>query len=118
MLRQLFAQLLTVRPQLSRNRHAAAAVLFRPTPNFNSASANAGIFVKDVDDLELTSFTHLKVVEVVSRGNFNRAGTFFRISVLVRHDGDGTINNRQHDVLADQIRIALVLRMNGNRRIA
>ena len=54
----------------------------------------------------------------MGRRDLHRARALFRVSIFVRDDGDQTPNDRQAHELADQMLIAFVLGMDGNRRIA
>ncbi|CCK17248.1 hypothetical protein BN136_3258 [Cronobacter universalis NCTC 9529] len=62
--------------------------------------------------------TDFIVVEVVRRGDFHAASAFFHIGVFVADDRDAAVNQRQHDILADQIFITRIFRVYGNAGIA
>ena len=67
---------------------------------------------------QVVAHGNLKVVRVVGGGHLNCAGTEFLFDVFIAHHGNGAVADGQHDVLAHQVRIALVLRVDGHAGIA
>ena len=47
------------------------------------------------------ALAHLKIVEIVRRGNLDRAGTKLGVGVLVGDNGDLAVGQRQVNRLAD-----------------
>ena len=63
-------------------------------------------------------FSDLEVVRVVARRNLDAAGAEFHINVLVAEDRDFAVHNRQNAGLADEVLVALIVRIDGNAGIA
>ena len=74
--------------------------------------------VKDVDQRQIVALTDLEVVEIMSRGDLDRARALFRVGIFIGNNRDQTSNDRQAHELADQVLIALILRVHGHRRVA
>ena len=62
--------------------------------------------------------SHLKVVRVVRGSNLNNAGSEIRFNIIVRNNGDLTVNYRQNKCLAHKVLIAFVIRVYRNGGIA
>ena len=60
---------------------------------------------------------HLKVVGVVGRGNFHCAGSKLFVHIFVGNNGNFPSHQRQNQLLAHQMGVSLILRVNGNRRV-
>ena len=60
----------------------------------------------------------LEVVEVVRRRDLDRARALLRVGVAVGDDRDLAPDQRQHDGLADQSLIALIVRVHRDRGVA
>ena len=76
------------------------------------------IGVQDVDHFQIVALADFKVIEVVRRGDLDRTRARLRVSIVVANDRDHTTDERQFDVLANQILITLIRRINRNTRIA
>src|SRR5690554_3536636 len=76
---------------------------------------NVGVLRHDVDHGQVVAFAYGVVVEVVSGGDLHTAGAFFRIGVVVGHDGNAAVNQRQQHVLANQVLVAFIIRVHGHR---
>ena len=74
--------------------------------------------VQHPDGLQVMPEAHLEVVGVVGGGHFDAAGTELQIHVLVGHDGDLTVHQRQNAGLANQVLIPLVIGVNGHAGVA
>jgi hypothetical protein len=74
--------------------------------------------VHDVDRGQMMALADGEVVGVVRGSNFYRAGAEVAADPLVENNGNFAADERQAEFLAVQVQIALVFRMNGNRRIA
>ena len=60
----------------------------------------------------------LEVVGVVRRGHLDRAGAERRVDVVVGHHRDLPVQDRQQHGAADQVGVALVVRVHGHRHVA
>ncbi len=60
----------------------------------------------------------LEIVEVVRWGDLDRAGALLRIGIFIGDDRDAPSDQRQDRVPADEMPVALVLRVHGDRRVA
>ena len=69
-------------------------------------------------DRQIAALTDLVVVRVVRRRDLYHTGPLFHIGVLVAHDRDLLVQKRQDHVAAVQMLVALVLRVDRDRRIA
>jgi hypothetical protein len=74
--------------------------------------------VEHDDGREPVAAPHLEVVRVVRGRDLERAGAELRVDVLVGDDRDLAADERQHGHLADQVRVAAVLRVDGHRDVA
>ena len=70
------------------------------------------------DAAQIVTAADLKVVEVVSRGDLYAAGTEFAVHVGVRDNRNLTVAERQVNRVADEILVAFVLRVHGDRFVA
>ena len=70
------------------------------------------------DNLKVVAQTHLEVVGVMGGGHLHRAGTETDLAVLVTHDGDLAVHDRQDAGLADEVLEVLILGVHGNAGIA
>ena len=52
------------------------------------------------------------------RRNLDASRAELRIDVIVRDDGDVASDDRQHDLVADEVGISLIFRMHGNGAVA
>ena len=64
------------------------------------------------------AFTDFKVVKVMSRRNFNRTRTLFRIGMIIGNNRNNTINNRNNAIFSDKMCQFFVVFGNGNGGIA
>ena len=60
----------------------------------------------------------LEIVEVMRRRDLDRARAFFGIGIFVGDDRNAAADQRQDHVLADQMRVAFVVRMHRDRGVA
>ena len=60
----------------------------------------------------------LEIVEVMGRGDLDRAGALLRIGVFVRDDGNAAADQRQHTVLADELLVTVIIGMHCNGSVA
>ena len=73
---------------------------------------------KNVDHRQSVPTGDLEIVEVMRRGDLDRAGPLLGIGIGVGDDGDAAADQRQNRVLPDQIAIALVVGMDGDAGVA
>ncbi len=78
----------------------------------------AALLVEHVDARQRVAVADLEVVEVVRRRDLHRARALVRIGIFIGDDRNFAADQRQDHVLADEIRVALVLGMHGNAGIA
>ena len=64
------------------------------------------------------ALAHLEVVRVVARRNLNTAGAELHIDVLVTENRNLAVHDREDAGLADEVLVALVVRVDGNAGIA
>ena len=76
------------------------------------------VVIENIDLLEVVALAHLKVVGVVSRRDLDAAGPEFLIDVRVGDDRDLAVRQRQLQRLADDVGVALVVRIDRHGRIA
>ena len=76
------------------------------------------VLVEHEDLLEVVALTHLEVVRVVARRNLDAAGAELHVDVLVAEDRDLTVHDREDAGLADQVLVALVVRVDRDAGIA
>ena len=84
------------------------------TLEFATILIDGCIIVQNVDDGKIMTLTNLEIVRVMCRCNLNNTGSFFHICVLIANDGDGTVHDGKHNLLADQILVARIFRINCN----
>src|SRR5690554_7791820 len=79
---------------------------------------DVGILGHHVDHGQVVALAYGVVVEIVGRGDLHAAGAFFRVGVVVGHDGDPAVYQWQQYMLTDQVLVALVVRVHGHGRVA
>ncbi len=72
----------------------------------------------DVDRRQPVPTSDLEFVEVMRGVIFDGAGSLLRVRILVGDDQDPAADQRQDDVLADEVPVALVLRVDGHACVA
>ena len=77
-----------------------------------------GVLGEDVDHGERVALPDLVIVEVVRRGDLHAAGSLGHVGVLVAHDGDGTVDEREDDLLPDEVVIPRILGVHRDGGIA
>jgi hypothetical protein len=73
--------------------------------------------VQDVEAGQPVPPADLEVVRVVRRGHLDRPSTELRVHMRVSHHRDAPPGQRQPDLTADQVGIAGIVRMHGNRGV-
>ncbi len=76
------------------------------------------VLAQDVDHGQAVALAHLEVVEVVRRGDLHRARALLGIRILVGDDRNAAADDGQDHVLADEMLVALIVRVNGDRGVA
>ena len=76
------------------------------------------VLVEHENLLEVVALTHLEVVRVVARRNLDTAGAELHVNVLVAEDRDLAVHDREDAGLADQVLVALVVRVDRDAGIA
>ena len=74
--------------------------------------------VEHADPRQAVPLADLEVVEVVRRRDLHRAGALLRIGIVVGDDRDPAADQRQDHVLADQMAVALVVRIHRDAGVA
>ena len=75
-------------------------------------------FVHDVDGWQMVALAQGKVVGVVGGCDFHCAGAKFAADPFVQNDWNLAIHQRQAQLLAVEVRVALVFRMDGYGDVA
>ena len=76
------------------------------------------VFIDDNDGFQVLPQAHLIVVGVMGRGDLHRAGTEFRINIVIGDNGNYPVHDRQQDFFAYQLAVPLIFRIYSHRRIA
>ena len=71
-----------------------------------------------VDFGQVVAASNFKVVGIVRRSDFHRAGAKFAVHDKIVDDRNFAIHQRQQNHLADQMLVARVARMNGHGRVS
>ena len=79
---------------------------------FAAGCGHGCIVVHDLDDWQVMAAAYLIVVRVVCRCDFDNAGTKFHVNILVADNRDFSVEQRQYDIFANQVLIALILRVD------
>ena len=85
---------------------------------FVADERETALLIEHADLWQIVPPAHLEVVEVMRRRDLHRARAFFRIGIFVGDDRNPASHQRQDHVLADQARVALIVRMHRDRGIA
>ena len=77
-----------------------------------------GVGIQNIDHLQPVALADLEIVEIVRRGDLDRAAALLGIGIVVGHDPQAPADQRQDGVPADQVPVAPVFRMHGDGGIA
>ena len=88
------------------------------TISFGHRVVQRAVLVQDVDERKIVTLADLKVVEVVARRDLHRARALLGIGMFVGNNRNQTVRQRQPHLFADEIPVALVIGMHGNRSVA
>ena len=95
-----------------------AALITVQTAVFAAVFVHLAVVVEDADNLEIVPQADLKVVRVVRRGHLDRAGAEADLAVLIAHDRNFAVHDRQDAGLADEVLEFLVLGVDGDAGVA
>src|SRR4051794_29857987 len=73
---------------------------------------------ENVEGIQSMPPPDLEIVEIVRGRDLHRAGALLGVGVFVGHDRDGPSDEGQDGAAADQIAVALVVRVDGDARVA
>ena len=76
------------------------------------------VLVDALNLLQIVAQADFIVVRIVAGGHLDRAGAEAQLDVLVRNDGQFPSHQRENGVLAHQVLVALVIRMDGDAGVA
>ena len=85
---------------------------------FAAIFIDRGIIVHDVDLRQVVTLAYFEVIRVVSRCDLHSSGTELFVYIIIRNDRNLSSYKRQDHVLAYDILITLIIRMNGDRSIS
>ena len=91
---------------------------FEPAVALGHRVVQMRVAVEDVDHLETVPAADLEIVEIVRRGDLDRAAAHGRIGVFVGDDRDQPADQRQPHRFADEIGVALILGMDRDAGVA
>ena len=77
-----------------------------------------GVLVHRVEFRQVVTLANQEVVWIMSRRNLNHPSTKFRRYVVISNDFDLTVDQRHHNMLADQFLVAFIIWVYGNGLIA
>jgi hypothetical protein len=77
-----------------------------------------GLGVEHVDERQVVAPPDLEIVEVVRWRDLDRASALLRIGIFIGDDRDAPSDHREDGVAPDEVAVALVVRMNGDRDVA
>ena len=98
--------------------HDRLAGLVAVEPVVLAAVTDLRVLVDALHLLEIMAQADLVVVGVVAGRHLHRAGAEAELDVFVRHDRELAPHERQDRVLADEVPIALVVRVDGHAGVA
>ena len=87
------------------------------TCEFSTVLIDGSIVIHNVDDWKIVSLSYLKVIRIMCRSNLYNTGTKLHINIRILYDRNLTIHQWKHQLLTFQVRISLIIRMNGYRCI-
>ena len=98
--------------------HHAAACVEPIQPRVRPrCGAHLPVLGHHVDLRKLMPAPHFEIVRIVRRSYFHRPGAEFAIHISVGDDGNFAVHQRQQNLLAHQMPVALVFRMHRDRRV-
>ena len=79
---------------------------------------DGGVVVHDVDLRQVMALAHLEVVRVMRRRDLHRACTELFIYIVIRHDGDLSVYQRQDHIFPNDVLVSLIIRVYRDGSIA
>src|SRR5207248_1949372 len=76
------------------------------------------VFSDHLDFGQIMAAASFKIVEIVRGGELHDTGAELRVGEIVEDDGNLAVHQRQRDGAAVQVRVARVLRVDGDGRVA
>ncbi len=73
-----------------------------PAIGFGHGVGQMRVAIEDVDHFEVVPAADLEIVEIMRRGDLDRARAFLRVGVFNGDNRDHPADQRQHRVLAEQ----------------
>ena len=102
-----------------RLAHRDAGVLAGHAVKLGACVGDTALLVHHDGHVQVVAQAHLVVVGVVRRGDLHRAGAQLHVHVVVGNDLDlHAVAQRVLEDLADQVRVALVVRVDGDSDVA
>ena len=98
----------------ARARHAAV----EPAIGGGDVVIERGFRRHDIDERQAVPLPDLVVVEIVRRSDLHAAAAERRVDIGIADDGDVALRERQANAAADQVPVALIIRMHRDRRIS
>jgi hypothetical protein len=115
----LFAGLFTRKAGVSGRQTAVHIGVFSAIGvNHFGYIADAGVLGHDVDHYQVVALAHGVVVKVVGGGDLDAATAFFRVGVGVGENGNASAYQREVNEFANQVLVALIVRVHGHGSIA
>ena len=99
------------------HRQVTRGKAFHPGELRTGQLVQRAIRVHHVDDRQMVTQPDLKIRPVVRRSDFQHTGAEGHVNVRVGHDGDLGPRERTHRMLADQARVARIVRVDRHRRV-
>lgn len=105
-------------PSVGAERGDDGGAGFQPVQTLEGAvDGDDRVLVHDGEVRQTVALADLEVVGVVRRGHLDGAGAELRVDVLVGDDRDPASGERQFDLRADEVRVALVVGVDGDGRV-
>ena len=84
---------------------------------FSAEFIDNALVIQHADDLQIVTQTDFKVVRIMRRCHLDATGTEVHFSVIIGNDGNFFIHKRQNHILADDIPVALIVRIDANAAV-
>ena len=98
--------------------HCLAALIAIHALVLAAVFVDGSVIIEYQNLLQIMAQPHLKVVRVMTRRGLNTTRAELQINIIVRKDRNLASNNRQNRLLADQMLITLIVRVDRNAGIA
>lgn len=85
---------------------------------FGNVGIHSAVFGNDGDTLKIMAFADFEVVEIVSRGNLDGAGTVLGVGVFIGDDGNFAVGERKFNKTTDEVLIARIVGIDSDGGIA